>query len=135
MTQTLTVLFLGLVLSATILASEGKNVSTDESPGDIADDQGIEESIADFFNNSRSKLLNAFKNLSSYLPLNVEYAMTKGQKCDIVKYNRPFYHSIPLILAAVLIVLGAVYAYFGKGTDLCVAVVFNSCQFDLQTMH
>ena len=121
MTQTLSVLFLamGLILSAAILTSKGQNASTtDETQGDIADDQGIEESISDFFNNSRSKLLNAFKNLSSFLPLNVEYAMTKGQKCDIVKYNRPFYHSIPLILAAVLIVLGAVYAYFGKGTNL-----------------
>lgn len=119
MTQTLSVLFLGLILSAAILTSKGQNATTtDEILGGIADDQGIEESIADFFNNSRSKLLNAFKNLSSFLPLNVEYAMTKGQKCDIVKYNRPFYHSIPLILAAVLIVLGAVYAYFGKGTNL-----------------
>ena len=129
MTQTLAVLFLGLVLSAAILASEGKNISTDEPPGDTdtANDQGFEESITDFFNNSQSKLLNAFKNLSSYLPLNVEYAMTLGQKCDIIKYNRPFYHSIPLILAAVLIVLGVVYAYFGKGTNLCVVVAFNSC--------
>jgi hypothetical protein len=127
-------LFLGLILSAAILTSEGQNATTDELPGDVADDQGIEESISDFFNNSRSKLLNAFKNLSSYLPLNVEYAMTKGQDCDIIKYNRPFYHSIPLILAAVLIVLGAVYAYFGEGTNLYVVVVFNSCEIDLQTM-
>ena len=114
MTQALTVLFVGLVLSAAILVSEGGNSSTDDPLEDNADDQGIEESMANFFNNSRSKLLNAFKNLSSYLPVNVEYAMTKGQKCNIIQYNRPFYHPIPLILAAVLIVLGAVYAYFGK---------------------
>lgn len=109
------ILVLGLVFSAAVLVSEGKNTST-EVP--LADDQGIEESIADFFNNSRSKLLNALKNFSSYLPLNVEYAMTKGQYCDIIKYNRPFYHTIPLILAAVVIVLGVVFAYFGKGTNL-----------------
>ena len=112
-----------------MLISEAKNTST------LAGDQGIEESIADFFNNSRSKLLGAFKNLSSYLPLNVEYAMTKGQYCDIIKYNRPFYHVIPLILAAVLIVLGAIFTYFGKGTNLQVAVVFNSCCVNPQTTH
>ena len=124
----ITVLLLGLVLSCAILASEGRNtllnfqnVSSEVSKSFAdrvnASEQGIEESIADFFNNSRSKLLNALKNFSSFLPLSVEYAMTKGQKCDIIKYNRPFYHSIPLILAAVNIVLGAVFTYFGKGTN------------------
>ena len=104
-----------------------------------ADVQGVEESISDFFNNSRSKLLAALVNLSSYLPLNVEYAMTDGQKCDIIRYNRPFYNNIPLILAAVLIALGTLFTFFGEHFSSLVFVIYlggevgtatDTCAFD-----
>ena len=132
-----TVLLLVFLLSATVVVSESKGtfrfaeVDSNMSLKDDfinhlnASDQGLEDSIANFFNNSRSKLLNALKNFSSYLPISVEYAMTKGQNCDIIKYNKPFYHVIPLILAAVIIVLGAVFTYVGKSTNL----YNNDCGF------
>ena len=125
-TQSLSVvLFLvGILLSAAVQASEDNNTQTeqvnsesDESPTYPklgVNEQGIEESISDLFNNSKSKFLAALTNLSSYLPLNVRYAVTAGQKCDIIKYNRPYYSAIPLILAAVLMVLGAIFSFFGK---------------------
>ena len=113
-------LLLLLLLQAATLSVAGNNSTGDDESTSLnikvgdADVQGVEESIADFFNNSKSKLLAALVNLSSYLPLNVEYAMTDGQKCDIMRYNRPYYNNIPLILAAVLIALGILFTFFGE---------------------
>ena len=111
------VLLVGSVFLTGVLTSSGDGGTQTDSTSTEHDDvnaQGIEETIADLFNNSRSKFLAALTNLSSYLPLNVKYAMTDGQKCDIIKYNRPYYSNIPLILAAVVIVLGAIFTFFGE---------------------
>ena len=128
MKQLFVFLLLLALHAATLLAVEDNSSTTESSDassstvnpalggGDVinVDEQGIEESISDLFNNSKSKLLAALTNLSSYLPVNVEYAMTDGQKCDIIHYNRPYYHNIPLILAAVLIALGTLFTFFGE---------------------
>lgn len=72
-----------------------------------------ENDIVKFFNNSRSKFIMALKNLSSYLPINVNYSLTKAQDCDIIHNNRDFYERVPLILSAVMIVLGVIFCFLG----------------------
>ena len=78
-----------------------------------------ETTITNFFNDTRSKFEQAMANLSSYLPINVDYALNKSHECDPVRYNRPYYHTISLILAAVLIVLGLVFAFLGEWLVVC----------------
>ena len=125
-----TLLLAGVLLLTAVRATEDNHTKPeptyDQSPTYSTlgvNEQGIEESIADLFNNSKSKFLAALTNLSSYLPLNVRYAATDGQNCDIIKYNRPYYSPIPLILAAVLIVLGALFSFFGEYSTKCNATL------------
>ena len=54
------------------------------------------------------------KNLSSYLPISVEYAIEKSKDCDIIHNNRGYYERVPLIIAAFLIILGVVFAFLGE---------------------
>ena len=78
-----------------------------------------EHTFTNFFNNTKSKFEQAMANLSSYLPINVDYALNKSQECDPVRNNQPYYHTISLILAAVLIVLGLVFAFLGEWLCVC----------------
>lgn len=73
-----------------------------------------ENAVVSFFNDSKSKFEQALANLSSYLPLDINYTLTKAQECDLVKNNKGYYQTIGLILSAVLIVLGIIFAYIGK---------------------
>ena len=72
--------------------------------------------IAKFFNQSeiRSRFVQALKNLSSYLPISVQYAIEKSKDCDIIHNNRAYYERVPLIIAAFLILLGVIFAFFGE---------------------
>ncbi len=78
-----------------------------------------ENTLVGFFNNTRSKFEQGLVNLSSYLPINVEYALNVSQRCDPVHNNRAYYHTIALILSAVLILLGVVFAFVGKCVRVC----------------
>ena len=84
---------------------------------------GAEDDIANsaneinkFFNDTRSRFIDALKNLSTYLPINVNYvyAIKIDGACDIIHYNKTFYDRVPLIISAVLIVLGVIFCFFGK---------------------
>ncbi len=84
---------------------------------------GIEQAettLVGFFNNTRSKFEQAMVNLSSYLPINVEYALNVSHLCDPVNSNKDYYHTIALILSAVLILLGVVFAFIGECEGVCV---------------
>lgn len=82
---------------------------------DLEDDAAQANNVFQkFLNDSRSHFTQALANLSSYLPINVNYTVTVGKECDILTYNKYFYQRIPLILAAALIALGIIYAFFGK---------------------
>ena len=88
----------------------------DAGDDDIA--QSAEFEFQKFLNNTRSKFITALTNLSSFLPISVKYAVTRGRYCNIIKYNKLFYEKIPLILSGVLIVLGIIYCFFGKCLSL-----------------
>ena len=74
----------------------------------------IHSQFSGFFHDSRSKLYRAFYNLSSYLPLNIEYAETVGPECDVLEYNSDYYAAAGLIQSACLILLGLLFAFLGK---------------------
>ena len=73
-----------------------------------------ENMFTKILNDSRSKVLESLKNISNYLPVNVEYTVTVAKNCNIVKYNKPFYFKIPLIIAGAFIVIGIIFGFFGK---------------------
>lgn len=92
---------------------------------DVGTIQNAENTILNFFNDSKSKFEQALANLSSYLPLDINYTLTKAQECDIVKNNKEYYQTIGLILSAVLIVLGIIFSFIGK----CIFHITNCMGF------
>lgn len=76
--------------------------------------QEVEDDLTNLFIDSRNKFLTAIYNISEYFPLSIDYADTVGQECDIIKYNKSYYSTVGLIIAAVLIVLGVLFGFFGK---------------------
>lgn len=74
----------------------------------------IEDKLKNLFHESRNKLYLAFYNLSSYLPLDIDYAETVGKDCDVLEYNKDYYTTVGLVLGGVLGLLGIVFAFFGK---------------------
>lgn len=94
---------------------------------DFPDDAGADEiansanEINKFFNNTRSRFIDALKNLSTYLPINVNYvyAIKGSGECDIIHNNKAFYDRVPLIISAVLILLGIIFCFFGKLVVWC----------------
>ena len=74
----------------------------------------IEHKLKTFFHDSRNKLYLAFYNLSSYLPLDIEYAETVGKECDILEYNKDYYTTVGLVLGGLLGLIGIVFAFFGE---------------------
>lgn len=100
-----------------VLSTRDSNDGSDGPMDGSEDVAKIAENMFDkLLNNSRSTFLESLKNISNYLPVNVEYAVTVAKKCNIVKYNRPFYFKIPLIIAGVLIILGVIFGFFGEFT-------------------
>lgn len=96
--------------NATILDNDEVFMLDDFSKVVTAADNGFNM----FLNNSRSTFVQALVNLSSYLPINIEYAITVGKDCDIIKTNRDFYRRVPLIIAAFFIVIGVIFGFFGE---------------------
>ena len=94
--------------------------STDTIHVDVS--KGLEKDVKDtvkefgvkFENETHSKFIEALHNLTSYLPISVEYAQYAALECDILEYNKPYYERIPLIISAILIVAGLVFTFFGK---------------------
>lgn len=72
------------------------------------------------FHDTGGRFVDALKNLSIYLPISVEYAQTKARDCDIIHNNRDFYERVPLIISAVLIVLGIIFAFLGEFSSVSV---------------
>lgn len=87
-----------------------------EIPGseNTTNSQEIKDHINSFIHSSRNKLYLAFYNLSSYLPLSIEYAETVARDCDIVEHNKEFYTIVGTSLAGCLAVLGILFAFFGE---------------------
>ena len=79
----------------------------------------IEDKLKTFFHDSRNKLYQAFYNLSSYLPLDINYAETVGKDCDILQYNRDYYTTVGLILSGLLAAVGILFAFFGEYVNFC----------------
>lgn len=77
-----------------------------------------ETTLVGFFNDTRSKFEQALVNLSSYLPISVEYALNVSHLCDPVQYNKQYYHTIAVILSAALILLGVVFAFVGESVSV-----------------
>jgi hypothetical protein len=73
----------------------------------------IENKLKSFFHESRNKLYLAFYNLSSYIPLDIDYAETVGKECDILEYNQEYYTTVGLVLGGLLGLIGIVFAFFG----------------------
>ena len=74
----------------------------------------IENKLKSFFHESRNKLYLAFYNLSSYIPLDIDYAETVGKECDILEYNQEYYTTVGLVLGGLLGLIGIVFAFFGE---------------------
>ena len=74
----------------------------------------IEDKLKNFFHESRNKLYLAFYNLSSYLPLDIDYAETVGKECDVLEYNQDYYTTVGLVLGGLLGLIGIVFAFFGE---------------------
>ena len=74
----------------------------------------IEDKLKNFFHESRNKLYLAFYNLSSYLPLDINYAETVGKECDVLEYNQDYYTTVGLVLGGLLGLIGIVFAFFGE---------------------
>ena len=74
----------------------------------------VEDQIDGVMNFTQNKLFLALSNLSMYLPISVDYAVTVGKNCDIITNNKRFYAKIPLLMSAVLILLGILFGFFGE---------------------
>ena len=102
---------------------EEDSVSTatdgDDVPGIVEDEiehveNDLEDKIASFWRNSKNKLVMAVYNLSEYLPISVEYATSVAHQCDLVANNRKYYTKVGLIISAVMLLSGLLFAFLGK---------------------
>ena len=101
---------------ATIAAAAGNDdtISPVDLENAVENTETMENGLENFYKTSKNKFLLALFNLSSYLPLNVEYAVTVGPECDVAQYNRDYYSRSGVIIAAVMLILGVVFCFFGK---------------------
>lgn len=108
--------------ATTNLPDQLESATQDDAGGDAGGDDGGGggdglDDLANAAENELDRLDDNFiltlKNLSRYLPINVEYAVEKGRECDIIRNNKQFYQRVPLIISAVLIVLGIIFGFFG----------------------
>lgn len=88
--------------------------AAESHPIDTAVAKSEDNSPQRFFEDTGSRFVEALKNLSEYLPINVEYVEEKSKDCDIIHNNRDYYERVPLIISAVLIVLGTIFGFFGE---------------------
>ena len=119
------ILYVGLLCAlVTITAAAGgtdSNSKVDQTAGGTETSPPhtlgkVEDELTNLFQTSKNKFLLALFNLSSYLPLNVEYATTVGPECDVNQYNKDYYSRTGVIIASVMFVLGIVFCFFGKQT-------------------
>ena len=75
-----------------------------------------------FFEDTGDRFVDALKNLSEYLPINVEYVLEKSRDCDIIHNNKSYYERVPLIISAVMIVLGVIFGFLGGFVSLLSAL-------------
>ena len=121
-------LLLGLIFCCTTTSDNSRQYFEDSETGSNETDSGAngnntilgdvankaDTGLRSFWNESHNKLTNVLRDLSGHIPINVDYVLTSGLECDIVKNNRHFYFHIPLILSAVMVILGVVFGFFGK---------------------
>ena len=118
------------VLLATIHTQQPleENVDTVVHEVENKTSEEIGDKLKNLFHDSRNKLYLAFYNLSSYLPLDIDYAETVGRECDVLQFNRDYYTTVGLVLGGLLALVGILFAFFGelregerkKGGKLCV---------------
>lgn len=77
-------------------------------------DSNIHNHLSGFANNTRHKFFQVLFNLSRYIPLSVEYAVTVGRNCNIIEYNSDYYGVPALIFAAILFIIGILFCFVGK---------------------
>lgn len=87
--------------------SEISGNSTDKDAG--AQDNDVNT----YFHKTGDRFYETLNNLSMYLPINVKYVYEKSKDCDIIHNNKSYYEKVPLIISAVLIVLGVIFCFFG----------------------
>lgn len=80
-------------------------------PENIGDD--IQGAVLNFANETRNKFYEALFNLSHYLPLSVDYAVSVGHNCNIIEYNKSYYGPPGLIIAAALFIIGVLFCFVG----------------------
>lgn len=77
-------------------------------------DSNIHNHLSGFANNTRHRFFQVLFNLSRYIPLSVEYAVTVGRNCNIIEYNSDYYGVPALIFAAILFLIGILFCFLGK---------------------
>ena len=74
----------------------------------------VQEKLQNFFHESRNELYLAFYNLSSFLPVDINYAETVGKECDVLEYNEDYYTTVGLVLGGLLVFIGLIFAFLGE---------------------
>jgi hypothetical protein len=73
----------------------------------------INNLVVNFANETRLKFYQALFNVSKYLPLSIEYAITVGHNCNIVEYNRDYYGPPGLVISGFLFIIGVLFCFIG----------------------
>ena len=107
-------LWLALVLAVARAETVVQNIDNTVHDVENKTAEEIGDKLKNFFHDSRNKLYLAFYNLSSYLPLDINYAETVGKECDLVEYNKDYYTTVGLVLSGLLAIIGILFAFFGE---------------------
>ena len=104
-----------VVLATTGHAQQSLGSNVDSIAHDVENktSEEVQDKLKTLFHDSRNKLYLAFYNLSSFLPLDIEYAETVGKDCDVLEYNRDYYTTVGLVLGGLLALVGVIFAFFG----------------------
>lgn len=70
--------------------------------------------IPTLVNQTENFLLNLLRNMTQYLPVNVDYAETVGRNCNIIAYNKDYYSVPGLIIAGAMFLIGVLFCILGK---------------------
>ena len=105
-----------VVLATTGHAQQSLGSNVDSIAHDVENktSEEVQDKLKTLFHDSRNKLYLAFYNLSSFLPLDIEYAETVGKDCDVLEYNRDYYTTVGLVLGGLLALVGVIFAFFGR---------------------
>ena len=80
---------------------------------DLPDSEVLDE-VNELMNTTGNWFTDLLRNVSAYIPLNVQYATNAGNYCNPLEYNSPYYNVPSLIISGVLVVLGVLFCFFGQ---------------------